>query len=262
MDGATPPLYTALEEHFLGSPFKPGSPANPISLWWVHWAPAQSRTAFYTSNTWGISNFQSSKIVLGYLSEVRDCLSKPSATSRFESLAYFYALSFGKGRRMKPHFQLPYFIMPQIQNHCPPQSWSQQKAADVLLAVCYLDKHKLSKEPSWGCPFTVSVLSGGSYTSMLHTGSLLVANPYLALSWDPWVLVAYATDQRFLWDLLENINSAALIQKRCFLKVSLKLPEKISPSMVSFGNCGTKTVATHFLFFRTQIFHLRDSKIA
>lgn len=38
------------------------------------------------------------------------------------------------------------------------------------------------------CPFTVSVLlgvGGEAYTSVLHTGSLLVADSYLALSWDP-----------------------------------------------------------------------------
>lgn len=68
------------------------------------------------------------------------------------------------------------------------------------------------------------------------------------------MLVAYATDQRLLWDLLENISSVVLIQKGVFLEP----PEKISPSMGSFGNCGTKTVVTHFLLFLTQIFHSRE----
>lgn len=76
------------------------------------------------------------------------------------------------------------------------------------------------------CSFTVSVLSGGSYISVLHAGSLLVANPYLALSWDPWVLVAYATDQRLLWGLPENINSTALIQKGVFWKCASNGPRK------------------------------------
>lgn len=232
----TPNPYPASEERFLGSPLKPGSPADPISSWWVRWAPVQSRAAFYTSNTWGVSNFQSSKIVLGYSSEVRDCLSKPSATSRFESLACFYALSFGKGRRTKPHFQLPNFIRSQIQNHRPlsPKIPPPTKKKELILTdggrftACSMLSTNSPRSHGELSLYSVCSIGGGG-------GSLHKRVAY----WEPaggrflfssqlrsWVLVAYTTDQRFLWDLLENINSAALIQKGVFWKCASSCPRK------------------------------------
>lgn len=262
-----PHPYPTSEERFLGSPLKPGSPADPISSWWVRWAPVQSRAAFYTSNTWGVSNFQNSKIVLGYYSEVRDCLSKPSATSRFESLACFYALSFGKGRRTKPHFQLPNFIRSQIQNHRPlspkiPPPTKKRVDSNRRRQIYCLQYviYKLSKEPSWAVPLQCLFYWGG--------GELTQACCILGACW--WQILIYLSVEILSAGCIYHrpkipVRSSWKHQfcgshsKRCFLKVCLKLPEKISPSMVSFGNCGTKTVVTHFLLFLTQIFHSRET---
>lgn len=87
---------------------------------------------------------------------------------------------------MKPHFQLPNFIRPQIQNHRPP-SHQRKKLIPTeggrFTACSMLSRQTQTLQGAVvSCLFTVSVLSGGSYTSVLHAGSLLVAKPYLALS--------------------------------------------------------------------------------
>lgn len=165
---------------------------------------------------------------------------------------------------MKPHFQLPNFIRPQIQNHSPLIKKKLIPTEGGRFTACSM----LSRQTQTlqgavvSCLFTVSVLSGGSYTSVLHAGSLLVAKPYLALSWDPWVLVAYATDQRLLWDLLENINSEALIQKGVFWKCASNCPRKFLHLWYRLGIAERKQWL-HISFLSDSNLPLkRDSKIA
>lgn len=86
---------------------------------------------------------------------------------------------------MKPHFQLPNFIRPQIQNHRPlPSNKELIPTEGGRFTACSMLSRQTQtlQGPIVSCSFTVSVLSGGSYTSVLHAGSLLVAKPYLALS--------------------------------------------------------------------------------
>lgn len=128
-------------------------------------------------------------------------------------------------------FPLPYFIPTRTLNHPPPPKRVDSEGGRFTACsmLCYLDKHKLSWEPLWAVPFSMCVLMDGSYPSVLHTGSLLVVDPYLALNWETeaaskcWIHMPWTKGS---FEIFLKTSILWLSSKKVFWKVCLKLPKK------------------------------------
>lgn len=151
-------------------------------------------------------------------------------------------------------------------NHPPPLKRVDSEGGRFIACsmLCYLDKHKLSGESLWAVPFSMCVLMDGSYPSVLHTGSLLVADPYLALHWEAkaaskcWM---HMPRTKGSFEIFLKPSILQLSSKKVFLKVCLKLPEKFVHLWYCLGTAEQKQlVHSSFPFFSDSSLPLEIAK--